>query len=65
VRQVLRALLEGDGDKQIARRLGLTRYTVNQYVKSLFRHFGVQSRAELLARWVRRRFPAGFSREEE
>jgi DNA-binding CsgD family transcriptional regulator len=65
VRQVLRCLLEGDGDKQIASRLGLTRHTVNEYTKALFRHFGVQSRAELLARWVRRGFPTRFSWEEE
>lgn len=64
VRQVLRCLLEGDGDKQIAARLGLTRHTVNQYAKALFRHFGVQSRAELLARWVRRGFPARFAWED-
>jgi DNA-binding CsgD family transcriptional regulator len=65
VRQVLRGLLHGDGDKQIAARLGLTRYTVNQYVKALFRHFGVQSRTELLARWVRRGFPTGFAWDDE
>jgi len=33
-------------------------------VKTLFRHFGVQSRAELLACWVRRGFPAGCSWED-
>ena len=65
VRQVLRCLLEGDGDKQIAKRLGLTRHTVNQYLKTLYRHFGAQSRAELLARWVRRGFPGAFSWEDE
>jgi DNA-binding CsgD family transcriptional regulator len=65
VRQVLRGLLAGDGDKQIAARMGLTRHTVNQYAKALFRHFGVQSRAELLALWVRRGFPARFSWEDE
>jgi DNA-binding NarL/FixJ family response regulator len=65
VRQVLRCLLEGDGDKQIAVRLGLTRHTVNQYTKLLFRHFGVASRTELLARWVRRGFPAGFAWEDD
>jgi DNA-binding NarL/FixJ family response regulator len=54
VRQVLRCLLEGDGDKQIAKRLGLSSSTVNEYVKRIFGHFGVVSRAELLARWVRR-----------
>jgi len=50
---VLQCLLEGDGDKQIAARLNLSTHTVNQYVKLLFRHFHVQSRAQLLARWVR------------
>lgn len=54
VRQTLQCLLEGDSDKQAARRLGLSRYTVNQYTKVIFAHFGVSSRTELLARWVRR-----------
>lgn len=54
VRQVLKCLLEGDGDKQVARRLGISPHTVNVHTKAIFRHFGVQSRAELLARWVRR-----------
>lgn len=53
-RQVLRCLLEGDSDKLIATRLGIGRHTVNQYVKLIFRHFGVITRAELLARWVKR-----------
>jgi DNA-binding CsgD family transcriptional regulator len=53
-RQVLACLLEGDGDKQVAARLRLSPHTVNQYVKLIFRHFGVSSRAELLARWIRR-----------
>jgi DNA-binding CsgD family transcriptional regulator len=65
VRQVLRRLLEGDGDKQIAARRRLTRYTVNEYAKTIFRHFEVQSRPELLARWVRRGFPTRFSWEDE
>jgi len=54
VRQVLQCLLEGDSDKQIAGRLGLSRFTVNGHTKVLFRHFGVAGRLELLARWVRR-----------
>jgi DNA-binding CsgD family transcriptional regulator len=54
VRQVLRCLLEGDGDKQIAARLELSTYTVNQYTKLIYRHFNVRSRAELLALWIRR-----------
>jgi DNA-binding CsgD family transcriptional regulator len=58
---VLACLLEGDGDKQIAARLSISPYTVNQYTKAIFSHFGCQSRAELLSRWIRRysggRFP--------
>ncbi|HLJ95507.1 MAG TPA: helix-turn-helix transcriptional regulator [Gemmataceae bacterium] len=53
VRQTFRCLLEGDSDKQIAARLGLGRHTINQYAKTIFAHFGVRSRAELLARWLR------------
>lgn len=53
-RQVLRCLLEGDGDKQVAARLGLSRHTVNFYVRQIFAHFGVASRPELMARWIRR-----------
>jgi DNA-binding CsgD family transcriptional regulator len=61
VRQVLRCLLEGDSDKQVATRMGLTRHTVNQYVKAIYRHFGVGSRPELLARWIRRGWGARFA----
>jgi DNA-binding CsgD family transcriptional regulator len=55
LRQVLDCLLEGDGEKQVAARLGLTPQTVNQYVKAVYRQFGVNSRGELMARWIRRR----------
>jgi DNA-binding NarL/FixJ family response regulator len=61
LRQVLRCLLEGDTDKQVAARLGLTRHTVNQYTKVVFRHFRVRSRPELLARWVRRGWGSRFA----
>ena len=59
-RQVLACILEGDGDKQIATRLGLSTNTVNHYAKAIFRHFGVQSRPELLARWIRRGWCKSF-----
>jgi DNA-binding CsgD family transcriptional regulator len=52
-RQVLECLLEGDSEKQVSARLGLTRQTVNQYVKAVYRHFRVHSRAQLMARWIR------------
>ena len=58
-RAVLRCLLEGDADKQIAARLGISRLTVNVHTKVIYKHFGVSSRAELLARWVRRGWRIG------
>jgi DNA-binding CsgD family transcriptional regulator len=54
-RETLACLLEGDGSKQIARRLKISPETVNQYIKAIYRHFGVNSRAELFALWIRRR----------
>ena len=54
LRQTLDALLEGDSEKQLARRLGISRDTVHVYVKALYRHFSVVSRAELLAHFLRR-----------
>jgi DNA-binding CsgD family transcriptional regulator len=54
LRQTLERLLEGDSEKQAAVRLGLSRATVHQYVTDLYRHFGVASRAELLASFLRR-----------
>ena len=52
-REVLAALVEGDGEKQIAARLGLSRHTVHDYLKALHRRFGVSSRGELLAAYRR------------
>ena len=54
LRQTLDALLQGDGEKQIAARLGLQRSTVHGYVRELYRHYGVRSRGELMARFVKR-----------
>lgn len=56
-REVLLALVEGDGEKQVALRLGLSRHTVHDLVKDLYRRFGVASRGELLAAYYRRRLP--------
>ena len=52
-RQVLDYLLAGHSEKQIAEKLRLSRNTVHHHVKALHRHFGVSSRSELLARWVK------------
>ncbi len=42
-------LLSGDGDKQIAARLGLSVHTIHEYVTALYRRFDVHSRAELFS----------------
>ncbi|WZO98946.1 helix-turn-helix transcriptional regulator [Isosphaeraceae bacterium EP7] len=54
IRQTLACVLEGDSDKQIATRMTLSTHTVNQYTKAIYAHFGVNGRAELMARWIRR-----------
>jgi DNA-binding CsgD family transcriptional regulator len=54
MRQTLDCLLQGDSEKQVAGKLGLTRPTVHQYVTALYRHFGVSGRSELMALWVRK-----------
>jgi DNA-binding NarL/FixJ family response regulator len=54
LRQVLGALLEGDSEKQVGRRLGLRPDTIREYVQAVYRHFGVHTRAELMAYFLRR-----------
>jgi len=50
VGQTLMRLLEGRSEKQAAARMGISRHTVDDYVKHLHRHFGVSRRRELLVR---------------
>ena len=50
----LRCLLEGDSEKQVAARLGLSRATVHEYVKAVYRHFHVSSRPAPMAYFLRR-----------
>jgi DNA-binding CsgD family transcriptional regulator len=54
LRQTLRCLMEGDSEKQVAARLGLSPATAHQYVTMLYRRFGVHSRARLLVHILRR-----------
>lgn len=49
-RQTLELVLGGLADKEIAERLSISRHTVNQYTKAIYRHYAVTSRAQLLAR---------------
>lgn len=52
LRPVLLGFLDGEGEKQVATKLGLSPHTVHQYAKLLYRHFDVSSRGELLSQFV-------------
>jgi DNA-binding NarL/FixJ family response regulator len=52
--QTLELLLKGASEKQVANKMNLSRHTVHGYVKSLYRLYTVSSRAELLARHLKR-----------
>jgi DNA-binding CsgD family transcriptional regulator len=47
--EVLERLTSGLSEKQIAYELKLSQHTVHDYVKALYKRYGVMSRAELLA----------------
>jgi DNA-binding CsgD family transcriptional regulator len=63
LRQTLACLVEGDTEKQVAARLGISQATAHQYVTSLYRRFGVRSRGQLLAHVIRRRGRLAWSLE--
>ena len=48
LRDVLTGLVQGEAEKQIARRLGLSPNTVNRHVQRLYRRLDVRSRGELM-----------------
>lgn len=53
-RAVLQLIMQGESDKQIANKMQLSPFTINQYLKLIYSHFGVHSRPQLMARWIRR-----------
>lgn len=56
-RHVLRLLLTGASEREIAQVMGLTPATTHQYVVAVLRKFGAHSRVELMAQWLRRLAP--------
>lgn len=52
-RLVLNLMLEGHGRKMVADQLGLSIHTVSDYIKDIYRNFGVQSHAELMRRFTK------------
>jgi len=49
-RLILNQLVHGRSRKEIAADLDLSLHTVNDYIKQIFRHFGVHSQTQLVAR---------------
>lgn len=52
--EVLTALAEGLGNKAVARRLGISPHTVKFHIESVFRKLGAGTRAEAVAKGLRR-----------
>ncbi|MEZ6136874.1 MAG: helix-turn-helix transcriptional regulator [Pirellulaceae bacterium] len=53
-RQVLALLLTGQSERELATHLSLSTGTIHKYVTQIYRHFGVSTRAELMALWINR-----------
>lgn len=54
LRETLTLLLQGLGEKQAARRMGISHRTLHEYVTKVYEHFRVSSRPELLAYFIQR-----------
>jgi DNA-binding NarL/FixJ family response regulator len=54
LRETLSQLLQGKSEKEVAAALQLRPGTVHEYITSIYRHFDVSSRAELMAYFVHR-----------
>jgi DNA-binding NarL/FixJ family response regulator len=51
-RATLRGLLAGLSEKEVAHRLGISRHTLHEHVCAIYERLGVDSRAQLLARFI-------------
>ena len=56
--ETLDYLINGLSEKEIAREMSLNPRTVHDYVTSIYKKFGFHSRAQLMAAYIQRRFPA-------
>jgi DNA-binding CsgD family transcriptional regulator len=53
LRPVLRYLLQGDAEKEVAAKLNLSRHTVHRYAQAIYQALNVHTRGELLAKYAR------------
>jgi DNA-binding NarL/FixJ family response regulator len=53
-REVLLVLIQGWSEKHLAAQLNLSVHTVHVHIKCIYEHYGVHSRAELLAKCILR-----------
>ena len=51
-RRLLQQLFTGNSEKEIAHSLGYTTATTSQYIKAIYRSFGVSNRASLMTLWL-------------
>ena len=51
--EILRCIAAGDGDKEIASRLGVSVRTVRTHLERIFDANGVRTRASAVALWLR------------
>jgi DNA-binding CsgD family transcriptional regulator len=64
-RSVLARLLQGDSEKQAAARLGISTATLHEHVATVYKHFQVVSRPELMAKFIGRGLPPHFTPDPE
>jgi len=64
LKRIVPELLAGQGEKQIAAKLGFEFNTVHQYIKFLYRRLGVSSRAEFMARCLSERDVLGSANQQ-
>jgi DNA-binding NarL/FixJ family response regulator len=54
LRQTLDLLLSGLSKQEIAREMNLSSHTVHDYIRAVYKHYGVATRARLMALWIRK-----------
>jgi DNA-binding CsgD family transcriptional regulator len=51
-KEIINLIIKGHGNKEIARRLGISTRTVDSHLQRLYDRHNVHSRAALVAKWI-------------